>query len=170
MRRVIAGTNSSDSAVRLEAEVAKRFSKSLVGFREKVFRAGLELGEKDVELENAIIEVTGGGGGRKVGQVQKLLSAEFNPAGKAVIVFGPNIRAGTARAIEAAGARVEADREQIGGHAICNSQLVIILGTLLLICADRDSKSKAGSTTSSLVVIIGSLSSAPKTITSSCSI
>ena len=54
-----------------------------------------------------IIEVTGGRGRRKVGQVQKLLTNSLlNPEGKQVIVFGPNLKPGTAKAIEELGVKV----------------------------------------------------------------
>jgi RHS repeat-associated protein len=78
-------------AVKLEGQVALTYEDELVAFQKQIFdAAGRTLGDIDVELENAIIEVTTGGGD-KFGQMLKYLTPAFNPLSKPVILFAPNI-------------------------------------------------------------------------------
>jgi hypothetical protein len=68
---------------------------------------GRLVGEIDVELETAIIEVASGKGRKKFRQVQRLLhNHDLNPTGKPVVVFGSQVRRGLVRRLEESGASV----------------------------------------------------------------
>jgi hypothetical protein len=116
LRRVRTATQSTNPAIRLEGQVAQQFRQALVGFQKQVFSGGRRVGEIDVELTHAIIEVTTGVGKGKVGQVQRLLANQaLNPQYKPVILFGPhpNLQPGIVAAIERAGGRVARSREEL---------------------------------------------------------
>jgi hypothetical protein len=72
-----------------------------------------------VELEMAIIEVASGKGRKKFQQIQRLLhNRALNPTGKPVVVFGPQVRGGLVRQLEASGVtvvRTLAELEAWGG-------------------------------------------------------
>lgn len=94
LRQVRADLASANPAVALEAQVARRYWRDLVAYDRRVLYPGTarEFGQVDVELSNAIIEVTIGKGSRKVGQVrERLMSPLVNPDGKPIIVFGPRM-------------------------------------------------------------------------------
>ena len=113
LQQVRAAAQSADPAVRLEGLVAQRFRNRLVSFQRKVSMGGRIVGEIDVELSDAIIEVTTGTGRGKVAQVGRLMSIAVNPSGKSVVVFGPDISAGRIPGLEAAGARVARSLEEL---------------------------------------------------------
>ncbi len=68
---------------------------------------GRRIGEIDIETANAIVEVAGGKGRGKFNRIKALIEdAALNPSGKKVIVFGPKLRTGLVRDLEALGATV----------------------------------------------------------------
>ena len=107
LQRVRRATQSRDPTVRLEGRIARRLRRSLRAFKQEVRVQGRLVGEIDVELETAIIEVTSGKGRKKVRQIQRLLhNRDLNPTGKPVVVFGPLVRRGLVRQLEENGASV----------------------------------------------------------------
>ena len=107
LRRVRQATQSHDSTVRLEGRIARRLRQSLRAFQHEIRVQGRLVGEIDVELETAIIEVASGKGRKKFRQVQRLQhSRDLNPSGKPVVVFGPQVRRGLVRQLEERGAIV----------------------------------------------------------------
>jgi len=112
-REVNAALETGTEGARLEGQVARTFFNDVVSFNKQVFSAGRRIGEIDVELKNAIVEVTTDQGG-KAGQAGKLVNDKvLNPLGKVVIVYGPNITKRAGQAIEAAGARVARTPEEL---------------------------------------------------------
>ncbi len=113
-REVNAALEAGTEGARLEGQVARTFFSDLVGLNKQFFSsAGKRIGEIDVELKNAIIEVTTDQGG-KAGQAGKLVNDKvINPLGKTVIVYGPNITKRAGQAIEAAGAKVARTPEEL---------------------------------------------------------
>jgi hypothetical protein len=95
-------------------QVARTFFNDLVSLNKQFFSsAGKRIGETDVELKNAIIEVTTDQGG-KAGQAGKLVNDRvINPLGKTVIVYGPNLTKRAGQAIEATGAKVARTAEEL---------------------------------------------------------
>ena len=107
LRRVRQATQSDDPTVRLEGRIARRLRRRLRAFQHEVRVHGRLVGEIDVELETAIIEVASGKGRRKFQQIQRLQqNRDLNPTGKPVVVFGPQMRRGLVRQLEEIGARV----------------------------------------------------------------
>jgi hypothetical protein len=95
------------AADKMEAQVARLFQDRVVGFQKIIDSAsGERLSEIDVELDNAIIEVTGGVGRGKLDQLSRLMSPAINPLGKQVIIYGPNITPGRVQNLTDAGAKV----------------------------------------------------------------
>jgi hypothetical protein len=91
----------------LEGRIARRLRRGLQAFQQEVRVQGRLVGEIDVELEAAIIEVASGKGRKKFGQVQRLLNnRDLNPTGKPVVVFGPQMRRGLVRQLEESGVSV----------------------------------------------------------------
>jgi hypothetical protein len=102
-REINIALESGSVSARLEAQVARTLWGDLVSFRKQVFNnAGKRIGEIDVELKNAIVEVTSDQTG-KAGQAAKLVADKvMNPLGKPVIVYGPNLTRKAGQAVEAA--------------------------------------------------------------------
>jgi len=98
------GTVAADE---LETQVANEVEKTYPGHVEAVNRslgkdaAGKTVGEVDVELKNAAIEVTSGTKG-KIAQAQKIAAA----TGKPTIVYGPNLGIHAIRGMQRAGVLV----------------------------------------------------------------
>ncbi len=107
LRRVRQATQSHDPTVRLEGRIARRLRRDLQAFQHEVRIQGRLVGEIDLELETAIIEVASGKGRKKFGQIQRLLhNRDLNPAGKLMVVFGPQVRRGLVRQLEESGVSV----------------------------------------------------------------
>lgn len=98
LRRVRRATQSHDPTVRLEGRIARRLRRRLRAFQHEIRVQGRLVGEIDVELETAIIEVASGKGRKKFRQIQRLQhNRDLNPTGKPVVVFGPRVRRGLVR-------------------------------------------------------------------------
>jgi hypothetical protein len=69
LQRVRQATQSHDSTVRLEGRIARRLRRRLRAFQREVRVQGRLVGEIDVELETAIIEVASGKGRKKFRQI-----------------------------------------------------------------------------------------------------
>ena len=109
----------SDAGTRLEGVAGKALKNGLVGFQKKVKSGGRLIGEIDSETKNAIVEVTSGRGRKKVSQIRRLIGdSRLNPEGKKVIVFGPNIKQGTASEIEKLGAVVVRSADELARAAL----------------------------------------------------
>ena len=107
VRRALRSTNPG---TRLEGVVARSLGRSVTSFQRTVRAGGRRLGKIDVETANAIVEVAGGKGRGKFSRAKALIEdAALNPAGKKVIVFGPNLRNGLVQALEEIGATVVRD-------------------------------------------------------------
>lgn len=107
LRRVRRATHSHDPTVQLEGRIARRLRRRLRAFQHEVRVQGRLVGEIDVELETAIIEVASGKGRKKFRQIQRLQhNRDLNPTGKPVVVFGPQVRRGLVRQLEESGASV----------------------------------------------------------------
>ncbi len=94
LRKLVdAALGSTAPATRLEGKVGNHLFDRLTAFRRQVLGTnGNPLGEIDVAVPEAIIEVTTGNKG-KVVQVTKLLTdTTMNPTGLPVIVFAPNFK------------------------------------------------------------------------------
>ena len=113
-------TQSTNPALYLEGMIARHFRDSVVQFQKVVQIGNRAIGEIDIELKTAIVEVTTGTGSGKVGQAKRLLSPALNPEGKKVIVFGPNIAPRRAQAIEAVGAHVARSIQELARLALEN--------------------------------------------------
>jgi hypothetical protein len=120
LRRVRRATQSHDPTLRLEGRIARRLRRVLRAFQQEIRVQGRRVGEIDVELETVIIEVASGKGRKKFQQVQRLLhNRALNPAGKPVVVFGPQLRGGLVRQLEESGVKVVrtlAELEAWGGQ------------------------------------------------------
>ena len=105
-RQVNTALESAEAGARLEGQLGKQLINQIVDFRKTVTEGGRRVGEIDLETSSAIIEATLDATG-KSGQVQKLLTNKtMNPLGKAVIVYGPNLKAGAIRDIQRVGGKV----------------------------------------------------------------
>ena len=112
-RAINAARASTNAGTALEGEVAAALGRSVTGFQKTVTVAGKTIGEIDIETSKAIIEVTGASG-RKAGQAAKLVeNAAMNPEGKLVVVYGPDLAPGAAKAIEETGAKVARTIEEL---------------------------------------------------------
>ena len=107
LQRVRRATQFHDPTVRLEGRIARRMRRSLRALQHEVRSQGRLVGEIDVELETAIIEVASGKGRKKFRQIQRLQhNRDLNPTGTSVVVFGPQVRRGLVRQLEESGASV----------------------------------------------------------------
>lgn len=105
-RQVNAALESTEAGIRLEGQLGKQLLNQVVDFKKTVMESGRRVGEIDLETGSAIIEATLDTTG-KSGQVQKLLTnTAMNPLGKAVIVYGPNLKPGAIRDIQRVGGKV----------------------------------------------------------------
>ena len=107
--------NSGNSQKVLEGTVANTIIQvgcNLVSFNKAVGIKG-EIGEIDVETDQAIIEVTIQTS-RKLKQIQKLISnVDLNPLGKPVILYAPNYKLTPAQDIINAGAYVVRNQDEL---------------------------------------------------------
>ncbi|MBC6477468.1 MAG: hypothetical protein GDA56_06420 [Hormoscilla sp. GM7CHS1pb] len=115
-------TASPDPDKQLEATVARYLQQegcTVIRFNALFYsinpRTGGQnpIGEIDVEVNEAILEVTNKTG-RKAGQVQKLITyPTLNPTGKPVILYAPNITLGAGEAVTIIGGIVVRDQSQL---------------------------------------------------------
>jgi RHS repeat-associated protein len=112
---VRAATKSLDAAKRLEGQVARRYKHVLVDFDAPRYRPdGTTLTRYDVELKNAIIEVTKGDGGDKVRQLSKNILPAAKLDNKLVFLYCPNcISRPRNKEIEKLGVRVIRDLQEL---------------------------------------------------------
>lgn len=112
-QRVDDALRSTDEDVKLEGRVAREAGEHrVVGFQEKVGPHG-STGEKDVETDKAIIEVTNARKG-KLSQLEKLRdNRDLNPDGKPVILYAPNYNGPATRGLQEKGFVVVRNREEL---------------------------------------------------------
>jgi len=112
LKAVRVATQSANPNLQLTGQVARRYKNVLKHFEKDVFDdAGRVLTDFDVELDNAIIEVTNGIGRGKPGQLANRIIPNAN---KPVIFFGPKVTsAARLREIEATGAIVVNTLEEL---------------------------------------------------------
>lgn len=107
--------NSLNSQKRLEGTVANAIIQAgfiLVSFNKAVGLNG-EIGEIDIETENAIIEVTTQTS-RKLKQIQKLISnPDLNSLKKPVVLYAPNYKLTPAQDIIASGSYVVRTQDEL---------------------------------------------------------
>ena len=112
--RVSTALRSKNPAARLEGQVADSFKSSLVSFQREVKAGNTIVGEIDIELKSAIIEVTTGSGRGKANQISRLVNdRSLNPSGKPVVLYAPEITAGRAKNIQDAGGHVARNMDEL---------------------------------------------------------